>query len=157
MSARVLLLAMAAAVGFGGPAAQAAPSGDIALANPQIRASLGKSPNTAAYVTIRNSGPRPDRLVSAACTCAARLELHTHQAQGGIARMARVPAIPVPARGQAVLAPGGAHLMLFGLKQPVREGADPALTLVFERAGKVAVRFHATSRIDAAASARHAH
>ena len=150
------MLLVLAALALSGPGQELA-KGDLTLVRPQVRASLGRSPNTAAYVTIRNRGSRPDRLLSASCTCAARVEIHTHQMQGGVARMTRVPALAVPARGQAVLAPGGAHLMLIGLKQPVREGADPALTLVFERAGRVTTRFHATARIETAPAAGHAH
>ena len=121
--------------------------GEITVVRPQIRASLGRAPSTAGYLTVRNSGARADRLVWASCTCAERVELHTHQMQAGVARMSRVPAIVVPARGHAVLAPGGAHLMFVGLKAPVREGSDQRVALVFERAGTVTAVFHARSRI----------
>ena len=147
------LALLAAAALSGGPEVA---KGDLTLVHPQVRASLGRAPNTAGYLTIRNRGPRPDRLLSASCTCATRVEIHTHRMQRGVAQMSRVPALAVPARGEAVLAPGGAHLMLIGLKQAVREGADPVLTLRFERAGPVTAPFHATSRIEAGA-ARHAH
>lgn len=150
------MLVVLAALALSGPG-QEFLKGDLTLVRPQVRASLGRSPNTAAYVTIRNRGSRPDRLLSASCTCAERVEIHTHRMQGGVARMTRVPALAVPARGQAVLTPGGAHLMVIGLKQPVREGAEPALTLVFERAGRVTTRFRATARIETAPAAAHAH
>ena len=150
------LLAVYAALALSGTGLAVA-KGDLTLEHPQVRASIGATTSTAAYLTVRNGGDLPDRLLSASCTCAARVEIHTHQMQGGVARMRRVPALAVPARGRAVLAPGGAHLMLIGLKQPVREGADPRLTLVFERAGAVTVRFHATRRIETAAAGGHAH
>ena len=136
--------------------AEGATKGDLTLVQPQVRASIGKAPNTAAYFTVRNRGARPDRLLSASCTCAARVEIHTHQSQGGVARMVRVPSVTIPARGEAVLAPGGAHLMLFGLKQPLRDGGRQSMTLVFERAGAVTTTFAVAARIEAPASA-HAH
>ena len=139
-------------------AARETMKGDITLVDPQIRASLGLPPNTAGYLTIRNRGSRPDRLLSASCACATRVELHTHRLERGVARMAKVAAIMTPARGQVVLAPGGAHLMFVGLRAPVVDGGDLPVTLVFERAGAVTVRFRARARIDAPSPARaHAH
>ena len=43
-------------------------------------------------------------------------------------------AIPVPAGGQVVFAPGGRHLMLTGLKAPLRAGAKAEIVLRFEKA-----------------------
>ena len=152
------MLFAASVLGAAAPApAREATRGDISLARPQIRASIGNAPNTAAYVAIRNRGSRPDQLVSASCTCAARVEIHTQQTQDGVARMVRVPAVTVPASGEAVLAPGGAHLMLFGLKRPVRDGEDQTLTLVFQRAGAVTTRFRATARVEASAGDQGGH
>ena len=137
-------------------AAPAPSTSDIVLERPQVRASIGRTPNTAAYVTIRNKAARPDRLLSASCACAARVEIHAHETRAGVARMVPVRSINVPAQGRAVLAPGGAHLMLLGLKQPLREAGWTPMTLVFERAGPVTARFRAARRIEVAAPA-HAH
>ncbi len=139
------------------PAAGAAAAKDVSVAAPQVRASLGRAPNTAAYAVVRNAGARPDQLVSASCSCAARVELHTHRMDGGVGRMTRVPALVVPARGQLALAPGRAHLMLIGLKRPLRDGEGQALTLVFERAGAVSATFAVRSTIVAPAARHHAH
>ena len=141
-------------------AAQEARKGDISVLRPLVRASLGRAPNTAAYFIIRNRGAAPDRLVSAACTCATKAELHEHQMQGGVARMRRVLAVTAPARGEMAFAPGGRHLMLTGLKRPLRAGAQVEITLVFERAGAVRVPFRVSASVDqqtAAGGARHAH
>jgi copper(I)-binding protein len=53
--------------------------------------------------------------------------------------MRKVDAIDVPANSQTVLAPGGLHLMFIGLKSPLQEGGQVAVTLVFEKAGEIAV------------------
>jgi copper(I)-binding protein len=53
--------------------------------------------------------------------------------------MRQVAAVEIPARGEARLAPGGLHIMLIGLSEPLREDAGFPLTLVFERAGEVTV------------------
>jgi hypothetical protein len=51
--------------------------------------------------------------------------------------------------------PGGLHLMVTGLKAPLKEGAAQEMTLRFERAGTVKARFAVTSRIPAAPLEHH--
>jgi copper(I)-binding protein len=59
--------------------------------------------------------------------------------EGDVMRMRQVDAIDVPA-GQAVeLKPGSFHLMLMGLKAPLKAGDRFPLTLKFEKAGEVKV------------------
>jgi hypothetical protein len=53
--------------------------------------------------------------------------------------MRRVEAIEVPADGMASLRPGGFHIMLIGLTEPLKEGERFPLTLTFEKAGSVTV------------------
>ena len=157
---RILALATLSLALAAPAAARDVTTGDLTLANPQMRASLGRAPTTGGYVTIRNAGARADRLVSASCACAARVELHTHQMSGGVGKMTRVSSIAVPAGGTAVLAPGGAHLMFFGLKGRLADGQEQPVTLVFERAGKVTARFHVRVRVEApgpGAAEHHAH
>jgi len=45
----------------------------------------------------------------------------------------------VPAGGSATFAPQGAHIMLMGLKAPLKKGSHFAATLHFEKAGDVAI------------------
>ena len=47
--------------------------------------------------------------------------------------------IAVPAGGMAMLARGGDHVMFMGLKQSLAHGDTVDVTLVFEKAGEVAV------------------
>jgi copper(I)-binding protein len=152
---RTLVLAASALLLAAPAAARDVTKGDLTLVQPQMRASLGRAPTTGGYVTIRNAGARPDRLLSASCACAERVELHTHQMSGGVGRMTRVPAIAVPAKGETVLAPGGAHLMFIGLKGRLADGQEQPVTLVFERAGKVTARFPVRARVEAPAAAEH--
>ena len=62
------VLALAAAPAMAKP--HAGRPSDILVSGGQIRASLGGSPNSAAYMTITNAGPKPDRLLSITCACA---------------------------------------------------------------------------------------
>ena len=111
--------------------------GEITIDHPWARpAAQG---NSAAYLVIQNAGPA-DRLVSAATDVAGAVELRstTIDAQG-VGRMVQVQAIDVPQGAEAKLAPGGLHIRLVGLKQPLAEGQEFPLTLTFEKAGAVTV------------------
>ncbi|MGF1641593.1 MAG: copper chaperone PCu(A)C [Rhodospirillales bacterium] len=133
--AAVAMTALSAATA---PAADAT-VGDITVAAPWARASAGPAANGAAFMTLNNAGTGADRLVAAAAEVAATVELHTHIREGDIMRMRAVEAIEVPAQGVTELKPGGLHVMLIGLKAPLKEGATFPLTLSFEKAGDVTV------------------
>ncbi len=91
------------------------------------------------FMTLRNTGSTPDRVVGARSPVARVVELHTHMRDGDIMRMRPVPTIDLPA-GQAVtLQPGGLHLMLIGLGSALERGQRAPVTLVLERAGEVEV------------------
>jgi periplasmic copper chaperone A len=95
--------------------------------------------NGAVYLEIENKGTATDKLVAASTTAAAKAELHTHLMEGGIARMRPVDGIEVTPGSATVLRPGGLHVMLLGLKAPLKTGDTITLTLTFEKAGKVDV------------------
>lgn len=111
--------------------------GDLVVENPWARESVTRT--GAAYLTVRNEGSAADRLIGVASEAADRVELHASTVQDGVMRMRAVEAVEVPAGGEAVLAPGGLHLMLIGLKAPLEEGGSFGLTLSFEKAGAVEV------------------
>jgi copper(I)-binding protein len=90
----------------------------------------------AAFMTVHNAGPA-DRIVKAASPVAGVVELHTHIKEGDIMRMRPVEAIDVPANGMVALQPGGLHVMLIDLKQPLVAGQTLPLTMVFEKAGSM--------------------
>ena len=48
-------------------------------------------------------------------------------------------ALPVAANGSVELKPGSYHIMLIGLKKPLKAGETIPLTLDFEKAGKVSI------------------
>ena len=58
----------------------------------------------------------------------------------GVMTMRPLPAgVPVPPGQTVAFAPGGYHLMLMGLKGPLKEGDRVKATLTFEKAGPVEV------------------
>jgi copper(I)-binding protein len=112
----------------------------IEIDAPWARASAGMTASGAGYMTMRNTGAAGDRLIAASTPAAARTELHTMAMDGDVMRMRRVEAIDIPAGGTAELKPGGLHVMLFGLKQPLKDGDRIPLTLRFEHAGELTVQ-----------------
>ncbi|WP_102225038.1 copper chaperone PCu(A)C [Acidimangrovimonas sediminis] len=115
-------------------------AGEIIVTDAYARVSTPMSKSGAAFMEIRNAATTPDRLVGATADAAAVTELHTHkEGANGVMSMLRVDAIAVPADGVAMLARGGDHLMLMGLKHPLKQGDVVHVTLEFEHAGKVAV------------------
>jgi copper(I)-binding protein len=70
--------------------------------------------------------------VGARSDAAATVELHTHINDDGVMRMRQVEDIAIPAGGETVLQPGGLHLMLIGLHQPLQPGDSLTLELEFD-------------------------
>ncbi len=113
--------------------------GDLKIEHPWARASAGAAAAGAAYMTITTTGATADRLVGASTPVAGKAELHTHIADGEVMRMRPVDAIEVEPGKPAVLKPGGLHVMLIGLKAPLKEGETFPLNLNFAKAGSVTV------------------
>jgi copper(I)-binding protein len=128
------------------PAAQAqgTAAGPIRISAPWSRA-MRAGGTGAGFMTIRNSGSAPDRLVAARSPAARVVELHTHIREGEVMRMRPVPAIELPAGAEVRLAPGAMHLMLIGLGAALERGGRVPVTLVFERAGEVTVELQVES------------
>lgn len=92
----------------------------------------------AAFFTVTNNGTEDDRLVSAATDVAAAAEIHEMALKDGTMQMSPVmDGLPIPAGETVVLAPGGYHIMLIGLKQDLKAGETFEMTLTFEKAGEV--------------------
>jgi copper(I)-binding protein len=126
-------------LGIRGLRAQEVAAGTLRIAGPWTRA-MRAGGTGAGFMTIRNTGNAPDRLVAGRSAVATVVELHTHIRDGDVMRMRPIPAIDLPP-GQAVrLEPGGFHLMLIGLTAALEQGTRVPVTLVFERAGEVEVQ-----------------
>jgi copper(I)-binding protein len=139
--ALVARLAATVAIASGGTATagESYVLGDLKIDHPWARASAGAAAAGAAYMQISTRGAAADRLVGAATPVAGKAELHTHIVEGDIMRMRPVEFIAIEP-GQAVeLKPGGLHVMLIGLKAPLKEGERFPLTLTFAGAGTVTV------------------
>lgn len=126
---------------FGTPAAaivadlaEVAPpaAADLHVEDAWVRASAMTERAGAAYLVVRSSGPADDAIVGVTTPAAMHAELHETQTDAaGMMGMVPVDAIPVPAGGMAVLEPGGYHVMLMGLTEPLVAGSTVPLTLTF--------------------------
>jgi periplasmic copper chaperone A len=115
-------------------------AGPLHIDHPWARAPIGTVPNTAAYMKIENSGDTDDRLVSAKSDVAKTVMLHESRMVGDVMKMVHLDkGIPIPAHGSAELKPLGLHVMIMGLKQPLKKGESFPMTLVFEKQGEVPV------------------
>lgn len=113
--------------------------GELHIAHPWSREMPPGAPNAAAYFIVHNAGTEADRLMSVETPVAGKAELHEHVHRDGLMRMQQVQQVDVPAGGDARFAPMGYHVMLFQLKQPLRDGERFPLTLHFEKAGALLV------------------
>ena len=130
----IRLLVLAAGLAAGGAAM--AQSG-IELRDAWARATPPGAEIGAAYLEIRNSGDKADRLLSASTAVAKRVEVHVTQRDGDVMRMREVKSLELPARQSVTLEPGGTHLMLLNLSRQLKQGERFRLRLRFERAGEV--------------------
>ena len=125
-------------------AAHGAKGGDIAIGHPFATPSIPGAPNGAAYLaSIENKGAVADRLVRASTPAAARVEIHTMSVDAnGVMRMREIDGIALAPKAKVQMKPGGAgmHMMLIGLKEPLKEDASFPMTLEFEHAGKVEIK-----------------
>lgn len=116
--------------------------GTMEIIHPAIPAPPAGAKSAAGYLEIVNAGGAADRLLGVETAIAKRAMLHaTDHGADGVARMIHLDAIDIPAGGTVLLEPGGLHIMLMGLTGPLTEGDMIPATLVFERAGRVAIEF----------------
>lgn len=76
------------------------------------------------------------RLITVSSSASANSEIHTMTMDNGVMKMRQIEDLPLPANQAVKLGPGGEHLMLMGLKKPLREGDTIPLTLTVQYADK---------------------
>lgn len=92
---------------------------------------------TAGYMVIENRGNNDDKLTGINPTFGGNGGIHTTEVDdNGIARMEMLEELIIPAGKKVVLEPGGTHIMLTDITQPVEKGDKLKLELLFEGAGK---------------------
>jgi copper(I)-binding protein len=99
-----------------------------AVENAWARASLPGQPSSGAYMRI--TAKEPTKLVGVSST-AGTAQLHEMKLENDVMRMRAAGPVDLPVGGVFELKPGGYHVMLQELKQPLVAGSTVPLTLVF--------------------------
>lgn len=108
-----------------------------------------------AYISVMSHGDA-DRLLDATSPVAKRVEIHTHIKDGDVMRMRKVDGpLSVTADEPIKMGPGGIHVMLMGLNNPLSAGATIPVTLVFEKAGEMTVDVPVIKRSEKPAHSGH--
>ena len=111
-----------------------------------VRATVAPQKSTGAFMQLTSA--KPVKVVAASSPVAAVVEIHEMKMEDGVMKMRAVDALQLPA-GQAVaLKPGSYHVMLMGLKAPIKAGETVPLTLTVEGEDKqrTAVEIKAEAR-----------
>ncbi|HSQ05526.1 MAG TPA: copper chaperone PCu(A)C [Burkholderiales bacterium] len=124
---------------------------EVSVMNAWIRATPPGQKTAGAYLEIRSR--ENAALVAVSTPVAVKAELHTMNMAGGIMRMRPVEKIDLPPGKPVALAPGGLHIMLTGLKQPLKEGERIPLALTIQPAAGAPL----TVKVDAEVRALGAH
>ena len=107
---------------------------DIVIANAWAK---GHGANGAIYMDIHHNGDDHDVLKGATCSIARKCELHTHIKSGDVYQMRKVDSIQIAANEKTSLEHGGLHVMLIGLKEPLKPGDNIKVKLNFANAGEI--------------------
>lgn len=118
--------------------------GSLRISEPWSPATPSGAKVAVGYFTITNTGTEPDRLVGGSMEVSGRFEIHEMVMTENVMRMRGMKSgLEIKPGQTVVLKPGGNHAMFMDLKQPLKEGQIVKGTLVFEKAGPVAIEYQA--------------
>jgi len=114
----------------------------IEFIDPWIRMVPKVSPNSAAYLEIRNGTGKAITLTGIQSRLADRIEIHNVETDAnGTMKMFEIDAVTIEPAEAAQLSPGGMHIMIFGLAQPLNEGEMATMLLSFDEQPPIPVNF----------------
>ncbi len=121
---------------------EAPSSGTIEFENPWIRMVPSVSPNSAAYLNISNGTEEIVTLTNISSQVADRIEVHNVEVDAqGTMSMFKIDSLDIEPDSTTSLAPGGAHIMIYGLKEPLNEGEMVTMLLSFDNQPPIPVNF----------------
>ena len=107
----------------------------VQITDAWARATVAQQKATGVFMQL--TAAKDQRLVAVQSPAAGISEVHEMKMEGDVMKMRPLPALALPAGQRVTLQPGGLHLMLMDLKQPLAAGSSLALTLTFEGADGV--------------------
>jgi copper(I)-binding protein len=120
-------------------------AGEVTVSDAWVRATAPGQDNGSLQFSITSQ--KEARLVGASTPAAAKAELHAMSHENGMMKMRAVDAISLPAGKVIDLAASGKHVMLIGLKQPLRAGDSVPFTLSVEYADNSKVTVNARAEV----------
>ncbi|CAN5688252.1 hypothetical protein BH11PSE3_BH11PSE3_23210 [soil metagenome] len=118
----------------------AAAQGSLEIRKPRLRPSAAHDWEAGGYMTITNTGPEADRLLSAISPAFEIVLIHAVKVVGPGLEMKELPeGLVIPPEYATELRPRGYHLLLQKKKAPLVLGAPVPVTLRFEKAGDLAI------------------
>lgn len=99
-----------------------------------VRGTVAQQKATGAFMRLTPSANA--RLVAAESPVAGVVEIHEMAMEKDVMRMRQIPGLDLAAGRTMELKPGGYHVMLMDLKQPLQAGQNVPITLVFEDAAR---------------------
>ena len=121
--------------------------GDLTIAHPMAFETATTAQTAGGFLTVTNNGETADRLIAVEADFP-RVEIHTTEMDGDIARMIHLEdGLEIAAGETVALKPGGYHVMFMGLRgDPFEVGEEVPATLVFENAGRIEILFNVEER-----------
>ncbi len=107
-------------------------AGAVQVAGGWVRSTVPGQKGTGAFMQITSKAAT--RLVGVSSPIAAVSEVHEMKMEGDVMKMRQISGVDLPAGALIELKPGGFHVMLLDLKQPVLPSSTVPLTLIFKDA-----------------------
>lgn len=105
----------------------------VSVKEPWVRGTVPQQKATGMFVQLTAAGG--GKLLSASSPVAGLVEIHEMRMDDGVMKMRAVSSVDLPAGKTVELKPGGYHVMLMDLKQPLKPGDTVPVTLMVETAG----------------------
>ena len=131
-AAVALGLAAVAAAGCGRPEV-------LTVGDAWVRLGAVQGRPAAAYFTV-HGGPGTATLIAVSSNLAIRAEMHRSMSAGGMATMAPLDRVAIPANTDVAFAPGGRHVMLFDVNRGVKPGGAMTLTFTFANGDRIPLK-----------------
>src|SRR4030095_11180078 len=110
--------------------AAAPAAAEVAVSDAWVRGTVGGAKSTGAFMRLTSTADVT--LVGVASPAAKIVEIHEMKVEGGMMRMSAAARLTLPAGKIVELKPGGYHVMLMDLAQPLKEGDIIPLTMIIE-------------------------
>jgi copper(I)-binding protein len=115
--------------------------GSLEIMGPWSRATPKGASTAIGYMTIKNNGTTPDRLIGGSVDFASDFQLHSMTMEDGVSKMRELKSVDIEPGQTIEFKPGGSHVMFVGVKHPLSQGEHVKGTLIFEHAGTVQIEY----------------